>query len=150
MREYLFSFLALTLIATVVSFVAHKKSEQALRFVCGAVILAALVIPLFEILPRVDIGGIIEDIKNGSPDSPIYTERAEEAVEAGIAAAISERFSFGEGEVTVELSGFDFESMSADEIGVILSGGAIFADFRELEKFVTELGLGECEVSVEI
>lgn len=150
MSGYFYSIVAVALLVSVLLFVAYRESEVAMRFAFGVIVTAALLLPLADILPSVDIDGIIEDIKSGFDMEPLYTEKTEEAIESGIARAVCDKFSLSEGCVSVSLYGFDFDNMRAERIRVTLVGTAIFSDLEKIEKYVTELGLGECEAAVEI
>ena len=150
MSGYFYSLILIALLISVLSFIAYRESEVATRFAFGVIMTAAMLLQLADILPSIDIGGIIEDIKSEFEDDPLYSERSEAAIESGIAEAVCEKFSLPKGSVTVTLSGFDFDNMRAENIRLTLSGGAIFSNLEKIEQYVTGLGLGECEVAVEI
>ena len=46
----------------------------------------------------------------------------------------------------IKTEGFDFEGMRCKKIKITLYGKALLADFRAIEEYITESGLGECEV----
>ena len=72
----------------------------------------------------------------------------EEALATGIARSISDEFSLKMENITVNLSNFDKESMTAGKIEIILSGPAVTADYRLIESFVNEMNIGECRVEI--
>lgn len=150
MTEYFYSLMITALLVSVFSFVSYKDGERASRFAFGVIMTAAVLIPLIRIIPSVDFHGVIEEIKAEASGNPIYSERCEEAIENGIKKAVCEEFSFSEGSVAASLSGFDFENMRAEKINITLRGKAVFADLEKIEKYVAGLGLGDCEVSVEL
>ena len=150
MTEYFYSLMLVALLVSVLSFISYKEGEGASRFALGVIMTAAVLLPLLKIIPSVDFDRIIEEIKQEASGVPIYSERCEEAIEEGIARAVCEEFSLSDGSAAVSLSGFDFENMRAEKIKLTLSGRAVFADLEKIEKFVLGLGLGDCEVSVEL
>ena len=77
-------------------------------------------------------------------------EKTEKAIAEGVEKAVCEKFSFSEDCVSAIVFGFDFGEMKAEKIKLTLRGGAVFADAKAVKKFVSELGLGVCEVSFEI
>ena len=150
MSKYFYSVVALTLLFSVLSFVSYRKNDGAVRFAFGVIMIAALLLPLWDILPTLDIGAIIEEIKDSVPDTPLYEEKTEKAIAEGVEKAVCEKFSFSEDCVSAIVFGFDFGEMKAEKIKLTLRGGAVFADAKAVKKFVSELGLGVCEVSFEI
>ncbi len=104
----------------------------------------------------------ISELSDISLDSPVdtedfgdvydteYAQTAESAFCEGVRAAIAERYGVDRGDVRVRVSGFDFEKMRAKRITVILSGSAALSDHRAVAQYITESGLGECEVKIEI
>ena len=75
---------------------------------------------------------------------------AEEAFAEGIARAVASKFSLPEEDIRVTVQGFDFSSMSAERIRIFLSGRAALADYKQIEKYINEQQMGECECEIEI
>ena len=63
---------------------------------------------------------------------------------------MAEKFSLDRENIRVRLYGFDKDSLTADRIRVILSGGAALADYKAVEKYVDGLGVGDCDVEIEL
>ena len=72
----------------------------------------------------------------------------EDALATGIARSIADEFSLKMDNISVNLFGFDKESMTAGRIEIILSGPAVTADYRLIEAFVNEMNIGECRVEI--
>ena len=62
---------------------------------------------------------------------------------------MASEYNLSEGDIKVFVFDFDFEKMRAGKISIILSGKAASADFRSIENFISESGLGECEVKID-
>lgn len=79
-----------------------------------------------------------------------YERVGREALEAGIRRLIADRYSLPEENISVRAEGYDFSAMRAERIFVLLSGRAVYADARAIKNYISEQGLGECEVDIEI
>ena len=97
-------------------------------------------------MPDLDINGLLPDA--GAHGDGYYAVRA--AVCDGIARTVADEFGFGDGEVSAELIGFDIENMRCDTVVVTLCGTAALGDYKRVERFVSEIGIGECRVDVQI
>ena len=67
----------------------------------------------------------------------------------GIASALCQEFSINKEEIRVLAEGFSAADFSAERIRVVLSGGAVSKDYKEIEKYVNEMNIGECRVEIE-
>ena len=79
-----------------------------------------------------------------------YVEVAKEAFEQGISRAVSEKYSISTEDISVRCVDFDFNEMKAGKIKVLLTGLGALCDRRGVEKYLNGLGIGECEVNIEI
>ena len=79
-----------------------------------------------------------------------YKSIAENAFTDGVKAMICEKFSLESDLVDVRVYGFDFEKMKAERIKVLLSGKAAAASYKDIEKYVEDSRLGECDAEIEI
>jgi hypothetical protein len=86
--------------------------------------------------------------ESGNVGEYYYVTR--DAVEGAISHAVADEFGLSDGNISVGLINFDFENMHSDTVVVTLSGKAVTADYKEIEKFVNGLGIGRCRVDVEI
>lgn len=151
MTDYIGSLVFVAFAIAVFSFILYNERERAVRFAFGALLAFAAILPLAEIIPNASIDGIIEQIKDGALSGEhIYETDAKSAFEIGICKVIAEKFALDEASVTVYAENFDFESMRAEKIEVTLYGKAIFADVEKIEKYVSGLELGMCEVLIGI
>lgn len=130
-------------------FVSYRGStDGAAKAALAVIMLFSLVMPLssmkFDF--SIDISG--EELL---PEGGGEHERVgREAFESGICRLISERYSLSEENISVRAEGYDFSTMRAERIFVLLSGRAAAADARAIKNYITEQGLGECEVDIEI
>lgn len=147
LKEYVFGlFLLTSLLAVAVPMISYKENG-AVKFATGVLVLYAALIPLTSLDLNLDIESLLPEV---STDGAEYETTAKEALEGAIRDAVAKEFSLDAQNVTVELSGFEFEKMRAARVSVTLRGGAIINSYEKIEKFVTALGCGECEVRVEI
>lgn len=151
MREYFLSVYALSALLAVISFLIPAGREgDAVRRGISALALCAVLTPVC-IAVRGAAGADISDFFPGEiPDETLYAERSEEAFCLGIRKAIAERFSIDPENVSVSVTGYDPGSVRAERICVVLRGRAAIADTRGIRAYVSGLGVGECEVELEI
>ena len=124
-------------------------NERLVRLVSSVLLLFAVVNPIGTLIANMeDITPDILDFTRPDYTTGEYLEVSREAFEDGISRVVADEFSIPQDDVRVVAIGFDFSSMSAEKINVILTGKAIVADYKKIERYVTEQGLGECEVKV--
>ena len=87
----------------------------------------------------------IEDIE----DTGEYEKVAEEAFIDGIRQLLFTKYGIKEENARVFVFDFDFEKMTAGKIKIFLSKRGALADWRGIEEYITESGLGTCEVEIE-
>jgi hypothetical protein len=133
----------------VCSFLAYKKGK-ATRIAFSVLLIYTVLSPLSAVIP--DFGGLI----SGEFTSELegldreYIEVAERAFCDGVRAHISAELGISAEGVRVLCCGFDYQKMRAERICVLLSGSAATADAVKIRKIITEGGLGECEVEIEV
>lgn len=130
-------------------FVSYRGSaDGAAKAALAVIMLFSLVMPLssVEFDFSFDISGG-ELLPEGGGE---YERVGREAFEEGICRLIAERYSLSEENISVRADGYDFSTMRAERIFVLLSGRAATADARAIRNYITEQGLGECEVDIEI
>ncbi len=120
--------------------------EKGMRLALGVILLASLIPP---------ISSAVKTFSELQPEgSEEYTESSlvertvEDAVCRGIAEALAEEISQSATDISVSLSGFDSEKMSAEGVSVTLKGKAAFSDIKRAESFVSSLGFGKCTAEV--
>ncbi len=135
---------------SLLSRLSYKSSLSGVhKFALGLILFSVAASPLL---------GALSDISNISlPIIPPNTEESdggiglyETAFADGIASAVSEKFELRRADVRVITEGFAAGEWRAEKIRIILSGGAVLADYHKIEKFIGELEIGECEVELEI
>ncbi|MBQ7387571.1 MAG: hypothetical protein IJW03_05355 [Clostridia bacterium] len=151
MREYIVSVLCAVATLAILSLISYKENGDTGKRIAFAVLfiwisfvpLAKDVLSLGDIrLPSIDI-----DISDYTEE---YKNVAEDAFSRGVKTLICDKFSLDGELVRVLVEGFDFESMSASRIRVILSGKAALASYKDIEKYIEDQGFGECDAEIEI
>ena len=123
-------------------------SARDYRFALGVILTAALVSPAVSCVKS--LSSLEFDYTGGDFESVSLSKTLEEAISDGVRDSIAEEFSVAKGSVEVEILGFNAEKMSAEGIRVTLVGTAVTTDIVAVEKFVSELGLGECSTEVRL
>ena len=150
MTEYMLSVFALTAALGLCSLALYKeKFEGVSKFAFSVILICTVLTPLSDIknvgLP--DFKTELPEISEGERE---YEEVARRALCDGISAAVRNEYSLDGDEILVSVSGFDFKTMRAELVRVTLRGGGIFLDRKKIEDYVEGLGVGECEVKIEI
>ncbi|MBQ8302715.1 MAG: hypothetical protein IJX97_04100 [Clostridia bacterium] len=150
LSDYAVSIVAIVGAAALAAFVSYKSElSPAVKGATALIIAATVAIPIGELISSLTLSPpSIEDFVG--EESYEYEAVGREAFEKGVALLIAERYGLDEGGVRVRCAGFDFESMTAERIEVILSGKAIGGDFSAIESYISSLGIGECNVEIEI
>lgn len=153
MSEYLSCLISVSSLVGVSAFLSYgEREDKVLKIASSLIIAYVTVLPLVSLIRDLDY-----DFSLGFDDgSFVYIEdtligeEAENAFCEGIEKYISERFSLPSEEITVRVFGFEYTSMKAEKIKIILSGKAIFADNRAIAEEIEKNGLGECEVELSV
>ena len=138
----------------VVSYLSYPgSSERAVRLCTSVLLLYAVAAPISGAI-RYIADFNIEDIAFENSDAPMgseeYLEVTRAAFEEGISRLVSEKYGISLDDMQVVAFDFEFKEMKAKKIKILLLGKGIFADRRAIESYVTESGLGECEVNIQI
>lgn len=149
--EYVFFALALSGVLGLIGSLSHAALHREAYLALGALCLFALALPVARALPELLSlpsfdGSDITAVGEGG-----YLATSEDAFAEGVARYVVGEYSLNADEVSVELSGFDFESMRAEEITVTLTGRAVYADLIGIRESVeSELVAegGECKVVI--
>ena len=150
MMRYALGIFAVCLVCGLATLLSHS-SGRAERIALGIISLYIIVSPIADGLSHFDADDWLGSLPavDGEIDSE-YTALLEEAFTDGIRSCVAEKYSLDKADVRVRVYGFDSSRLSAERIRVILSGGAIIADYKAVEKYLNSLGLGECDVEIEI
>ena len=150
MSEYVFSVFAVCLIMGGLRALCYGGGV-AEKLTMGIITLAVIITPISSLISDFDVDSWLESLEDGggglSGESGVVIE---EAFAEGVCSAVAEKFSLEREDVRVRLSGFDAEAMRAEKIRITLSGAAALADYKAVEKYISGLGLGGCEVGIEI
>ncbi len=145
---YIASALALGVIAALAVSLSHEKYRGVVGFLMSLLVILPLISPIFSI-----IGGefSLPEFEEYLPGAG-YIEISERAYVSGAKTALAEEFSIEEENISFSGSDFDFEKMRFGKISVVLSGSAVFADTKGIEKWLTDnftLSGGKCEVVID-
>lgn len=150
MKAYL---VCVVLICAMVSLASHFLSGMDAarygRLGLSVVLLWAVIAPLSSLLSSLPAWPQLPEPPAAGEESPLYEARAEAAFCEGIAAAVCEKFSLKEEEISVRAEDFNLTAMKAQRIYIILKGQSVFADSFAIATFVESEGLGDCEVGIE-
>lgn len=128
-----------------------SESEGKERLLTAILTLWLILSPLASLLSMGEGENILATLK--PPESEVgeeYLIAVEEAFCEGIISLVAEEFELDRSDVRVSLSSFDARKMSAEKIRITLSGKAVIADYKAIEKRINELNLGEANVEIEI
>lgn len=155
MDEYFISVLLCGAAVAVCSYLSYPgASERVIKAVSGVLLFYAVFAPIVGVvgeisdLPDENIFAELEEI--GKVDGAEYENVARDAFALGIKRLISSEYGIKEENITVTVFGFDFKEMRSERINVVLRGTAVSSDFRGIRDYLNKLGLGECEVRVEL
>ena len=150
MREYIASLICAAAVLAILSVLSYKYDSDVGRRAAFAVLI--IWVTLIPLTKHINVG----EIKFPSFDIDMsqyneeYKSIAENAFCDGVKAMICEKFSLDGEQLSVKVYGFDFEKMRAERIRVLLSGKASLASYKDIEKYVEESNLGECDTEIEI
>ena len=150
MREYTVSLVCAVVVLALLSLLSYKyESDVGRRAAFAVLVIWITLVPLMKHFPSGNFEFPSFNINIEDYDEE-YKITAEEAFCDGVRTVICEKFSLDLSDVDLKIYGFDFEKMRAERIAVFLSGKAAFASYKDIEKYVEELGFGECDAEIEI
>ena len=145
MGQYLSSVTILAIILDLLEALSAERYKTLTRAAVSIILVIAIITPLPALMGKIrgeldfslddSIGG--EDIRLAS-------------FEEGVARYIASEFNLAREDVEVEAIKFSPTEMKAEKILIILSGKAVTANYKKIERDVGQLGIGEVEVKVEI
>ena len=156
MVEYLASVVLMSALLGVLSYSSYPSDSSArwVKIASAVLLLYVVINPVFALSKELlfnDGGGFFDEITNDfAIDDSQLLETSEEAFKEGIKRLVKNEFGADEKNVEVYVFGFDFKNMRAEKIKIILSGRSAFLDWRGIEKYITEAGLGDCEVNIQL
>ena len=139
----------------VISYVSYPMgSEKTVKFAASVLLLFTALNPILAFAQRLGDSGSESLIELPSFETDMtdgeYIKVAEEAFKEGISKLLFTKFDSEEQDAQIYVFGFDFKTMTAESIKILLVNKGVGADFRAIEEYITESGLGACEVNVRI
>lgn len=156
MGEYLASAVFMSALLGILSYSSYPSqvSERSMKIASCVLILYVVLNPVFAFSKDFflsDKDNWFGDVTNDfNIDDSHMSEVGKEAFSDGIKMLLESEFGISCKDVGVFVYGFDFKSMKAEKIKIVLSGKSALADWRKIENRITELGLGECEVNIQL
>ena len=155
MGEYLVPVVVMSAVLGMISFLSYPSpSEKTVKFATTVLILYTALTPLFSFVSNLSGNSIKDYIGNleygGAESDGEYAKVAEEAFKEGICKLLYTKYGIDKNSAEVHVFGFDFKNMRAERIKILLYNKGAFSDFRAIEEYITEQGLGLCEVNIQI
>ena len=155
MAEYLVPVVVMSATLGIISYVSYPSaSEKTVKFATTVLLLYTALTPLLSFVNNItadNFENYFGNLDYGNADSEgEYAIVAEEAFKEGVCKLLFTKYGIKSENITVSVFSFDFKEMKAEKIKILLSGDGAFSDFRGIEEYITESGLGECEVNVRI
>ena len=153
MGEYLVPVVVMSAVLGIISFVSYPTaSEKTVKFAASVLLLYTALTPLLTFVSGLadgDINDLIGGFEQKLPENDAeYEKVAEEAFKEGISKLLFTKYGIKEENFEVYVFGFNFSEMRAEKIKILLLNQGVLSDFRGIEEYITESGLGECEVSI--
>ena len=145
MGEYLLSITTLAISFDLLEIMSAERYKALTRAAVSLILIMAIITPLPSL-----IGKIQGDLDFSMGDSIEGEDIRLASFEEGIAGYIASEFDLLREEVEVEAINFNSNVMKAEKILITLTGRAVLANYKSIEKAVNQLGLGVAEVKIEI
>ncbi len=153
MAEYFISALIVSGVLSFITYLSYRSNTGGeMKLAVSILLLYTLATPILSFvsegappwqMPSLD--GDDLDFSDGE-----YQRVAEEAFCLGVKHLIAQKYGADEEDMDVTVRGFSFTDMRAERINVYLFGKASVLDFRGIQNYITEQGLGECEVFIDL
>ena len=145
MKEYLLLIIVLAAVLDLLLHFSNEKFKDISQVALGLILILAILLPLPGIYKKIS-----GELQFSSPEISEGDDICLSAFEEGLAQYLSDRWGLKREDVEVEAVGFLREEMRAEKILISLHGKAALSDYKRIEKELSELGLGEVEVKIEI
>lgn len=150
MSEYAIGVFVISALSGLLSHLSYKGRGDPSGIALAIVTLYVIISPIAVGLCELDFESVFDVDYDSGVIGGGYEEVAEEAFSDGILSLVAGEFSLSREDLRVEIRGFDFDEMRCEKIRVILSGRAVFSDYKGIEKYLNELDIGVCECEIEI
>lgn len=150
MSEYMISVFGICLVGGACTILAYGQGRVE-SLVVGIITLWIILLPIADCIRHFEPDNWLDSI-----EIPDYTtnsqigEVIEDAFAQGVTDSVAEKFSLNSEDIRVRLYDFDDGKLRADRIRIILSGRAVFADYKAIEKYINEMDIGVCNVEIEM
>lgn len=145
MKEYLYLIIILAAVLDLLSHFSAERFKDISTAALGLILTLAILLPLPGLYKKIS-----GEIKFSTPEISQGEDICLAAFEEGIVQYVSDRWELEREDLEVETIGFSREEMRAEKIIISLHGKAALSDYKRIEKELSELGLGEVEVKIEI
>lgn len=150
MSEYMIGVFAVCLVSGVMTLLSHSSGKME-KVAIGLISLYIIISPIADSFKHFDVDDWLSSLSGESYEIESgYGEMLESAFAEGVERAVAEKFSLDREHIRARVYGFDSEKLWAEKIRVTLSGTAALADYKAVEKYLNSLGIGECELEIEI
>lgn len=152
MGSYLVSVVVMTAFIGLISYLSYPgASERAIKVVSSILIIYTVCIPVVSFAGNMRGEDFFGEVFDGEVDlgDETYMEVTENAFKRGIAEMISSKYGINKENIKVYVYELDFERMAAGKIKIILTGKSALFDWRVIEQYINESGLGKCEVLID-
>ena len=152
MAEYIGTLVFVAMAVGILEFLSYgARSRKTARLCASVLLIHSVLTPLLGAALSLGEGDIDLDFDCGEGYiQGEYESAAETAFGEGIYRLLVSEYGIKREDASVNVYGFDFEKMRAERIVIILSGAGALADRRTIAQYITESGLGECEVRIRI
>ena len=149
MREYFTGVFAVIALAVALGAIAYRgRRDITLKMAFGVLITYTVLVPIGNLTSgEVSLPELSPDFSEYTED---YVQVCKDAFADGVRRLISDKFALSYDDVSVAVFDFDFETLRAGRIKVILSGSAVIADRYKIEDYINGEELGRCEVEIRI
>jgi hypothetical protein len=145
MGEYLSSVTMLAIILDLLEALSAERYKTLTRAAVSIILVIAIITPIPSLMGKFR-GELDFSLDNSIEGEDIRLASFEE----GVARYIASEFNLAREDVEVEAIKFSPTEMKAEKILIILSGKAVTANYKKIERDVGQLGIGEAEVKIEI
>ena len=146
MKEYFLGLLALFLLCSLAVILLGKRMSGALRLGLGAVLLTAVLSPIFSALSDISAELVLPggDVSDGE-----FVEAMESAFLEGVREYLCSELSLPSEGVSVSCEGFSYPEMRARSITALFTGRAVSAEPKRVREMLCGLVCEGGEVFVE-
>lgn len=140
MGNYLYSLLGFLVVSSVFSLLTLSEKGRRSVALASSVLLFYLTVSfagsLIGEIREFDLNAYLDGLTLEAGDDKIYVEISENGYCEGIKKMVASEFSLSDFDLEVTVDGFDFESLSASRVKILLKNRAIYADNRAIAEYV--------------